>query len=160
MASSSVERNTTRAPPPPDQLAAFYKLVDKTVIAGVLSRHARCAELSAQAAKQAEALFGDSLAVASLRVVESKSLFSPAIKASGAEGKTLLHLSWSVLLSVSNLLLRRLADNTLLPGTVREEELDYEAHVQAVALKANNELVCPPDVLRAWGVYDGIRHTR
>ena len=55
---TSLHRGAARAPPPADQLAAFYKLVDKEVIAGQLCRYARDAELSAQAALQAEALFG------------------------------------------------------------------------------------------------------
>ena len=87
MASSSSQRGAAaRAPPPPDQLAAFHKLVDKRVIAGVLSRDARNADLSAQAAVQAEALFGDdSLVVASLRVSESTSLKGLALNTSGGE---------------------------------------------------------------------------
>ena len=40
-------RRGTRAPPPPDRLAVFYKLVDKKVIADVLCRHARAVELAA-----------------------------------------------------------------------------------------------------------------
>ena len=37
------------------------------------------------------------------------------------------------------LLLRRVEVNTLLPGTVREEELHYYAHVQTAARKAHNQ---------------------
>ena len=66
MASTSSQSG---APAPPDQLAAFYKLVDKKAIAGVLNRSARNAELSASAAASAAALYGDnSLVVASLRL--------------------------------------------------------------------------------------------
>ena len=50
MASSSVGRGAARAPPPPDRLAVFYKLVDKKVIAAVLCRYARAVELGAVAA--------------------------------------------------------------------------------------------------------------
>ena len=86
MASSSVERGAPWAPPPPDELASFYKLVDKQVIAGALSRFARAAELSASAAVQADALYGDnSLVVASLRMSESECLTNLAAEASGAE---------------------------------------------------------------------------
>ena len=85
MASSSSQRGAARTPPPPDQLAAFYKLVDKRTIAGVLARVSRNAELSAQAAVQAEALFGDdSLVVADLRYWESESLVGLFMAASGA----------------------------------------------------------------------------
>ena len=86
VASSSVGRSGARAPPPADQLATFYKLVDKRVTAAILCRHARNAELSAQAALQAKTLFGDdSLVMATLRYSESNSLSSLASEASGAE---------------------------------------------------------------------------
>ena len=90
MASSS-QRGASRAPPPPGQLASFYKLVDKEAIAGALCRHARNAELSGQAGVQAEALFGgdDSLVVARLRLEESQSLTNLGVEASGAERREL-----------------------------------------------------------------------
>ena len=130
MAASSSQRGAARAPPSPERIATFYKVVDKEVIAGVLCRHARNAELSASAAVQAEALFGgdDSLVVAKLRIVESQALNSLASEASGAEQATLVRRAWAVL-SVLPLLLRRVEAKTLLPGTVREEELDYHAYV-------------------------------
>ena len=150
MASSSLQCGADRAPPPPNQLAAFYKLVDKAVIAGVLNRHARNVELSAQAATQAEALFGDdSLVVARLRYTESASVGSLCRAASGAEQQALLRRSFAVLLSFIPLFLRRLEANTLLPGTLRQEELDYEAHAQAAIAKAANKPVPSPAVLRA-----------
>ena len=149
--SSSVQRGAVRAPPPPDQLAAFHKTVDKRVMTGVLCREARDAELSAQAAVQAEALFGDdSLVVARLRYFESDSLASLAREASGVEQETLLSRSWAVLLSVISLLQRRLADKTVLPGTVRKEELEYDAHSQAALCKAKNEPAPSSDELRSW----------
>ena len=149
MASSSVQRGAARAPPPPDLLASFYKLVDKHVIAAVLCRGARDAELSAQAAVQAEALFGDnSLVVASLRMCESESLNCFSFEASGAEKLALVRRSFAALLSVINLLLRRLEADTLLPGTIWEEELDYDTHAKTALQKAKNEPVPPP--LRAW----------
>ena len=152
MACSSVQRGMAMAPPPPDQLASFYKLVDKEVIASVLNRHARNVELSAQAAVQAEALFGDdSLVVASLRTGESIALANLSKGASGADKKAFLHRSWDVLVSVIALLLRRLEVNVLLPGTIQEEELVYEAHVQAVIQRAKNMPAPPPAaLLRAW----------
>ena len=57
MSSSSSQRDATRAPPPPDQLASFRSMVDKLVNAGVLNRRARAAELAAKAATKGEALF-------------------------------------------------------------------------------------------------------
>ena len=151
MASSS---GAAHAPPPTDQLAAFYKLVDKRAITGMLGRHARDAELSASAAVLAKALFGgdDSLVVANLRINEIRSLANlatVAAEASGVEQMALLQRAWPVLLSVIPLLLRRVEANTLLPGTVREEELDYEAHTQAAANRAENEPVPSPSALRA-----------
>ena len=119
-------------------------------MAGMLCRHARNAELSAQASSQAEELFGgDSLVVADLRYSECCSLNNLASKANGAEEEALSLRSWAVLLSVVNLLLRRLDANTLLPGTIREEELDYEAHARAATCKAKNVPVPSPDELRA-----------
>ena len=152
------EGGAARAPPP-DQLATFYKLVDKKVIAGVLFRHARNAELSALASVQAEALFGDdSLVVAHLRYSESEAFAGLCVATSaglcvatsGAEEATLMLRSWTTLLSRIPLVLRRLEADTLLPGTLREEELVYDAHVQAAAKKATNELVPSPAVLRDW----------
>ena len=100
---------------------------------------------------QAEALYGgdDSLVVACLRMGESHSLTNLAEEASGAEKVALLLRCWDVLLSVIQLLLRRVEANTLLPGTVREEELDYFAYVQAAVKKAKNKPVPPPAALRA-----------
>ena len=134
-----------------DQLSVFYKLVDKRVIASQLSRYARDAELSAQAAVQAEALFkNDSLVVASLRITECLALSSLANGAErGAEQLALLCRNWAVLLSVIQLLLRRLEADTLLPGTIREEALDYGAYAQAAVSKAKNNV----------GVYNGIQHS-
>ena len=141
----------TGAPPPPDQLAAFYKLVDKRTIAGQLCRYARNAELSAEAAVQAEALFGDDiLVVASLRYYESEALTGLYMAASGAEREALARRSWAALVALIPVLLRRLEADTLLPGTLREEELDYAAHAQAAECKANNEPVPPSPVLRGW----------
>ena len=91
----------------------------------------------------------DSLVVAELRMGESRALNSLAIRASGAEEEALLRRSWAVLLLVINLLLRRLAENTLLPGTIREEELDYDTHSQGASFKAENMPVASPVVLRA-----------
>ena len=152
MASSSPQRGAaTRAPPPPEQLAAFYKLVDKNTIAGQLCRYARDAELSAQAAAQAEALYGgDSLVVASLRYYESEALNHLALEASGADKEALVRRSFAVLVALIPLLLRRVETDTLLPGTIREEELDYEAHIQAALHKARNKPTPSPAVLRAW----------
>ena len=145
MASSSSQRGA-----PPDQLAAFYKLVDKAVIAGTLCRYARAAELSASAAVKAEALYGEnSLVVANLRMCESSSFTSVAEEAGGTEDEALVRRAAAVLLSLIALLLRRLEANALLPGTIREEELDYFAHLQSTLKKAMNKPVPPPAVLRA-----------
>ena len=151
MASSALHRVAARrAPPSPDQLAVFYGLVDKRAMAGQLCRHARNAELSAHAVTQAEALFGDdSLVVAHLRMCECESLANLSSKASGAESEALLQRPWTVLLALITLLQRRCADNTLLPGTIREEEIEYAAHAQAAAFKATNDPVPSPAELSA-----------
>ena len=151
MASSSAGRGAARAPPPPDRLAVLYKLVDKKAIAGVLCRHARAVELAAEAATHAEALFADdSLVVAKLRMDGSMCLANIACEARGAEIETFARQSWALLLSAIPVLLRRLESNTLLPGSIREEELEYEAHNKVAAIKAKNEPLPRPAVLRAW----------
>ena len=151
MASSSAECSAPRAPPPPDQLAAFYKLVDKQTTASVLCRHARSADLSSQAALEAEALFvDDSLVISDLQMSENTALTNLAREAGGAEKEALHRRAWAVLVSAINLLLRRLEADTVLPGTLREEELDYEAHSKASVFKAKNEPVPPPFLLRSW----------
>ena len=143
VASSSMERGAT----PPAHLASLYKLVDKQVIAAALCRHARVVELSTSAAVQAEALFGeDSLVVADLRMSECRFLL--AVEASGAEREVHARRSWAALVSLIPLLLRRIEADTLLPGTVREEELDYTAHMQAAGMKAQNHPVASPPRLR------------
>ena len=126
---SSVGRGVSSAPPPPDRLAVFYKLVDKKLIACVLSRFARAVELAAEAAMQAEALFADdSLVLARLRMDGSIELKNIACQASGAERRAYARQSWALLLSAIPILVRRLESDTLLPGTIREEELNYKAH--------------------------------
>ena len=143
MASLASQRNATRAPPPPDQLASFHSLVDKCVNASVLCRHARVVELSAKAAEKGEALFGDdSLVLAHLRMQESMALASLAMEARGAEQNVLCRRSWGALLSVIAILQRRLADDTLLPGSVRNDETDYYAY-QLAATAAAKELPVP-----------------
>ena len=150
MASPFADRGADRATPPTDQLAAFYDLQKKTLVAGQLGRHARHAELSAESALQAEALFGeDSLVVASLRMTESQALCNLAFQASGAEQEKYYRRAWALLVSLIAVLLRRLAADTLLPGTVREEELDFAAHQQSVIRTTRHVSVLPPAVLRA-----------
>ena len=156
MASPSSQRGAARAPPTPDEFAAFYKLVDKKLKAGQLCRYARNAELSAQAAVQAVALFGDdSLVVASLLYSESESFAFLSTAATRAETEALLRRSFAVLLLLIPLLLRRHEANTLLPGTIRDEEVAYAAHAQATMKKAKNEPVPPPDELHAWASTTG-----
>ena len=148
--SSSLQR--AREAPPPDQLAAFYSLMDKVISAGALRRTSRSVELSARAALKAEAFFGDdSLVVAHLRMNESRALANLAATTSGAEEQALCRRSWSALLSVVALVQRRLASDTLLLGTVRKEEIDYYAHVCAATFAAHNEAVPPPADLQILG---------
>ena len=150
MASSS-ERVAARAPraphlplplPPPEELAAFYALVEKQVAAKVLSRDARCTELSERAARHAQRLWGNSLVVAHLRVSEVISLRELArASTTNSEKEALWRRAWDLLVPVHALLLRRLADNTLLPGTIKEEEVTYAARSQAFYWKAMDKPV-------------------
>ena len=145
MASSS-ERGAARAPgappsrlppPPPEKVAAFYALVEKRVTASVLCRDARAAELCDRAATNAQRLWGDnSLVVADLRVTEASAVRNLA------KASTSLHRrEWALLVSVNALLLRRLADNTLLPGTIQDEEVTYYARSQVFTWKAMDKPV-------------------
>ena len=139
-------------PPPPEELAAFYALVEKHTTASVLNRHARSAELSERAATQAVRLWGEtnSLGVADLRVSEAMDLRNQA-SLSSSEQEALLRRSWAVLVPVHALLLRRLEDNTLLPGTNKEEEVTYYARVQAFTLKAQDKPVPSEVILQRLG---------
>ena len=151
MASPSSQQGAREALPP-DQLTALYSLADKFLNASALNRHARAAELSARGALKAEALLGDnSVVVVHLRVNESRSLANLAATASGAEQVALCRRSWSSLLSVLAILERRLASDTLLPGTVRKEESDYYVHVQASIYAAQNKPVVLPADLQILG---------
>ena len=86
MASASLHRGVARGTFPPDQLASFYKLLDKQVRAAALCRYARTAELSLQASQTAVDLFGDdSLVVADLRYGQIGALTSLAKDASVGE---------------------------------------------------------------------------
>ena len=67
-----------------------------------------------------------------------------------AEKEAFLRQSWALLLSTMAILLRRLESNTLLPGTIREEELDHAVYQQVAIQKAKNRLARPPAVLQAW----------
>ena len=165
MASSS-ERGAARArgapppplpPPPPEELAAFYALVEKQTSASVLGRDARCAELSERAAKNAERLWGNnSLVVADLRVSEVAPLRNLAdASTSSSEQDALRRRAWAILVPVRALLLRRLADNTLLPGTIKEEEVTYYARSQAFTKKAAGKPVPSEADLQALGAVLG-----
>ena len=162
MASSS-ERGAARAPrapppplppPPPEELAAFYALVEKQVTAEVLSRDARCAELPERAATHAERLWGkNSLVVAHLRVYEATSLRDVALTSTSLEKEALYRRAWAILVPVRALLLRRLADNTLLPGTIKEEEVTFYARWHTFLWKAKGKLI--PSELQGSGVVLG-----
>ena len=103
-----------------------------------------------QAAVEAEALFPhDSLVVARLRLDGSIELLLNSGRAIGAERADFVRQSWALLFSTIAILLRRLESDTLLFGTVWEEELDYYSHEQAAILKAKNKPVPPLFVLRA-----------
>ena len=142
------QRDAARPPmynPPPDQLASFHSLIDKVVHADALCRDARAAELAAKAAEKGEALFGtNSLVVVDLRMQASIALANQASSARGAKQDGLQRRAVHTLLTVIALLQRRLADHTLLPGTVRKEELDYYEYAFAATFASRDEPVPPP----------------
>ena len=165
MASSS-EHGAARArgapppplpPPPPEEVSAFYALVEKQSTAEVLSRDVRCAELCDAGARHAARLWGEnSLVVAHLRLSEATSLRNLASTSTSApEQEALLRRAWAILVPVHALFLRRIADNTLMPGTNTEAEVTYLAHSEAFGLKAMDKPVPSKAVLRGFGVVLG-----
>ena len=142
--------NATRAPPGPDQLAAFNGLVERVVTAGTLGRHAHHLELAGRAAAQAEALFReDSLVVASLHWGEVNALWNVSCDANAAEAELLDRRAWALLLPLHALLLRRVAANTLL--SVRKEESEHAAHLVVSGSRAASEPEPSKALLQAAG---------
>ena len=92
----------------------------------------------------------NSLVVAELRVGEAGSLRELArVSTSPSEQVTLYRRAWALLLPVHAVLLRRLADNTLLPGTIKEEEVTYFARSQAFTKKAKGKSVASEAALQS-----------
>ena len=145
MASSSQE-GVERTP----SLLSFYAIVKEQVCANQMNRFARAAELSERAAAHADTLFQpDSLVSASLRVELCVSLFRVAVTSSDAEVVALIRRVADVLLPVTALLWRRIERNTILPFTVREDEVAYYIQKDRYA-RENMNLPVPHDaVLRA-----------
>ena len=133
---------------------AFNALVEKRVTAGSLCRYSRDAELSERAARHVQGLWGEnSLVVADLRVTEAIALRGMArTSTSSSEKEALLRRAWAIHVPVHALLLRRLADNTLLPGTNTEAEVTYCARSLAFTFKANDEPVPSEVVLQRLGL--------
>ena len=100
-------------------------------------------------------LWGDcSLVVADLRVGEVIALRGMAnASTSSSEQEALRRRAWAILVPVHALLLRRLANNTLLPGTIKEEEMTYFVRTQAFTRKAMDKPV--PSVLQGLGAVLG-----
>ena len=153
MASSSLQH----APPPPDQLASFVSSVNKYLNAGLLNRHARAAELASKAADKSMALFGDdSLMVARLKLQESMALAGLAMAANSATEQQATFLrTFRALLAVIAILQRRLAADTLLPGSLRKEEVDCYAQYVAATYAAKKVPVPTPTELQAVGCLIG-----
>ena len=100
----------------------------------------------------------NSLVVAHLRVGEVGSLRGLAnASTSSSEQEALRRRASAILAPVHALLLRRLTDNTLLPGTENEEEVVYDARMVAFVCKAKDKRVLPDDDtdLQAHGVLLG-----
>ena len=122
---------------PSRRLVALFALAERATTAGVLGRDAHAAELYERAALLAEALcLPDSLAVVHARhgqviAIRNSSCGMPP----GPAKDELRRRAWALLLPLHAPLLRRAAANTLLPGTVRREEVDYQIHAQAAVDK-------------------------
>ena len=94
--------------------------------------------------------------VAHLRVREAASLRYQALApTSFSERQALFRRAWAILVPVHALLLRRLADNTLLPGTIKEEEVTYSARSQAFTYKTSDKPIPSEAALQGLGVVLG-----
>ena len=89
--------------------------------------------------------------VANLRVCEATSLRELTTTSPPSEQEALRQRAWAILVPVHALLLRRLADNTLLPGTIEEEEVTYNKRVQAFIRKMNGKPVISEALLQLLG---------
>ena len=78
-----------------------------------------------------------------------------ATSKSSSEQEALRRRAWAILVPVHALLLRRLADNTLLPATNTEEEVTYYARSYAFFRTAQNKPVPSTAVLQGFGVILG-----
>ena len=79
------------------------------------------------------------------------------LSTSSSEQEGLRRRAWAILVPVHALLLRRLADNTLLPGTIKEEEVTYYARSLAFTYKVKAKPVPSDDeaVLQGLGAVLG-----
>ena len=154
---ASPPRPPAPPPQPAEEVTAFYALVERVATAASLGREACCAELCDRAAKQAQRLYGDnSLVVAELRVGEARALRNLACTStSSSEHLALRRRAWAILAPVHAVLLRRLADNTLLPGTNTDAETTYGARAVAFTLKAQDKPVPSEAALHSLGAVLG-----
>ena len=118
-----------------------------------MCRHARAAELSGRAARQAETLFGgDSFTFVQMVWSESTNLGNLATLTAGDEQLSLFRRAWALLLPLHAVLLRRIASNLLLPGLARRDEVECYAHLTAAVFKAKNRPVpCHAVLLERFG---------
>lgn len=156
MASSAEHVRHPRLRPSPEELA-FYTTLDRAVTAGALGRAARAGELHARASVQAEGLYGEnSLVLACSRWSEASSHIQLANASAGDDEKSLRYRAWALQLQVNALLLRRAAANTLLPGTVSREEVEYRARVNDILCKAKGKPAPPESKQQKFGERVGI----
>ena len=100
----------------------------------------------------------NSLIVADLRMGEAVALREVAFASSStSEKEALRRRAWAILVPVHALLLRRLADNTLLPGTIKVEEVTYDARLQAFVRKAADKPPLSDAALHSLGVSFGYK---
>ena len=74
---------------------------------------------------------------------------------SSPEQEAQSHRAWALLIPAQALLVRRLANNTLLPGTNKEEEVKYSSRSLAFGYKAMDKPVPSDAVLQAQGAVLG-----
>lgn len=145
-------------PPAMERHAAFLKLVDSKMKAGLQKRHMRDADCCSLAAEAGMPLFGgDSLITAWLRAGQARSLYNQAGdeqklgSAGEADAVSLDRRSWAVLV-VDTLpqLQRRMDAGTVLPGTLRPMEEAYYVYEQQAIKRFTEQPLLDAAMQQEW----------
>jgi len=123
-----------------EALAGIVSAMEAAYCAVRKHRHARAAELYGRAVEHAVAagVQSDSLILASLRLYRGMELFSLALDETGINATSAIALyteAWAIVCEVMRVLSARDQAGTLLPGTLRAEEVAYADASQHAMLR-------------------------